>query len=136
MNNISIFSSFMWLLCSANKVLRYSIVYKYHILYASCRHILMLCFMFFLCFSVLFFNYLLLISAYCFLFFCGFYLISSFSTSLFFTLKWAFGVSKEVIFLCLYASFMWIFMNYNSCFQRIIALFYRQNIVFIAIFPA
>lgn len=53
-----------------------------------------------------------------------------------FTLKWAFWVSKEVIFLCLYASFMWIFMNYNSCFQRIIALFYRQNIVFIAIFPA
>jgi len=53
-----------------------------------------------------------------------------------FTLKWPSSVFKEVIFLCLYASFMWIFMNYNSCFQRIFALFYRQNIVFIIIFPA
>lgn len=136
MNSISRFSFFMWLLCSANKVLRYSIVQKYHILYALCRHILMLCFMFFLCFSVLFFQ---LFIAYIRLLHLIFLWILPdifvFYKSIF-ILKWAFSVSNEVIFLCLYASFMWIFMNCNSCFQRIIALFYLQNIVFIAIFPA
>lgn len=91
--------------------------------------------MFFLCFSVLFFNYLLLISAYCVLFFWILPDIFVFYKSIF-TLEWAFSVSKEAIFLCLYASIMWIFMNCNSCFQRIIALFYLQNIVFIIIFPA
>lgn len=92
--------------------------------------------MFFLCFSVLFFNYLLLISAYCVLFFLWILPDIFVFYKPIFTLKWAFSVSKEAIFLCLYASFMWIFMNYNSCFQRKIALFYRQNIVFIIIFPA
>lgn len=92
--------------------------------------------MFFLCFSVLFFNYLLLISAYCVLFFLWILPDNFVFYKPIFTLKWPSSVSKEVIFLCLYASFMWIFMNYNSCFQRIFALFYRQNIVFIIIFPA
>lgn len=92
--------------------------------------------MFFLCFSVLFFNYLLLISAYCVLFFLWILPDNFVFYKSIFTLKWPSSVSNEVIFLCLYASFMWIFMNCNSCFQRIIALFYLQNIVFIAIFPA
>ena len=92
--------------------------------------------MFFLCFSVLFFSII----------YCLYPVIASYFLwilpdnfvfyKLIFTLKWPSSVSKEVIFLCLYASFMWIFMNYNSCFQRIFALFYRQNIVFIIIFPA
>lgn len=92
--------------------------------------------MFFLCFSVLFFQlFIAYIRLLRLIFLWILPDIFVFYKSIF-TLKWAFWVSKEVIFLCLYASFMWIFMNYNSCFQRIIALFYRQNIVFIIIFPA